>query len=169
MSNEWVEQIPEWRCHKIVRASKILEIKANMLTLEGIEKPAKVTEMYLSRNRPEPGGYFVIYDDGYESYSPKKAFEEGYSTWKPNIMALERLMEMHGCLNVRIEEGGAVTVYGEPLDYDKHLGNNAQGIRSLWGEMVTDREYLEVIKNMDEESRARLLDGLWDDKKKDPA
>jgi hypothetical protein len=25
------------------------------------------------------GGYFVVYDDGYTSYSPAAAFESGYS------------------------------------------------------------------------------------------
>lgn len=25
------------------------------------------------------GGYYVVYDDGYTSYSPAKAFEEGYA------------------------------------------------------------------------------------------
>ena len=28
---------------------------------------------------PHVGGYFVRYKDGYESYSPAAAFEEGYS------------------------------------------------------------------------------------------
>ena len=28
--------------------------------------------------RAEVGGYAVIYEDGYKSISPKKAFEEGY-------------------------------------------------------------------------------------------
>jgi hypothetical protein len=28
---------------------------------------------------PQPGGYFVVYKDGYKSFSPAKAFEEGYT------------------------------------------------------------------------------------------
>lgn len=31
-----------------------------------------------SRYIPVPGDYYVVYEDGYESISPRKAFEEGY-------------------------------------------------------------------------------------------
>jgi len=30
-------------------------------------------------HNPQPGGYFVVYKDGYKSFSPAKAFEEGYT------------------------------------------------------------------------------------------
>ena len=32
-----------------------------------------------SRYVPVPGDYYVVYDDGYKSVSPQKAFEEGYT------------------------------------------------------------------------------------------
>lgn len=38
-----------------------------------------VSRDYLAKHRPEPGGYYVVYDDGYKSFSPAKAFEDGYS------------------------------------------------------------------------------------------
>jgi hypothetical protein len=28
---------------------------------------------------PSVGGYYVVYDDGYKSYSPSEAFEGGYT------------------------------------------------------------------------------------------
>ncbi|EPJ3208563.1 hypothetical protein JGC44_21260 [Salmonella enterica subsp. enterica serovar Derby] len=31
-------------------------------------------------HQSEVGGYFVRYEDGYESYSPVEAFEKGYLT-----------------------------------------------------------------------------------------
>jgi len=34
---------------------------------------------YVKKHSPLPGGYYVLYEDGYESYSPAKAFEDGYS------------------------------------------------------------------------------------------
>lgn len=40
---------------------------------------ARVPEDWLAKHRPEVGGYFVTYDDGYESYSPATPFEEGYT------------------------------------------------------------------------------------------
>lgn len=41
--------------------------------------PFRVSAEYMRRHRPQPGGYFVVYADGYQSYSPAKAFEEGYA------------------------------------------------------------------------------------------
>jgi hypothetical protein len=31
------------------------------------------------RSNPQIGGYYVLYEDGYESFSPADAFESGYS------------------------------------------------------------------------------------------
>jgi hypothetical protein len=40
--------------------------------------PFIVSAEYLSKHKPEVGGYYVLYRDGYKSFSPAKAFEEGY-------------------------------------------------------------------------------------------
>jgi hypothetical protein len=51
-----------------------------VITPEGAEFPSFVVSAeYLAKHKPEVGGYFVVYTDGYESYSPAKAFEEGYT------------------------------------------------------------------------------------------
>lgn len=34
---------------------------------------------FLRKHKPVAGGYFVQYADGYKSFSPAKAFEEGYT------------------------------------------------------------------------------------------
>jgi len=41
--------------------------------------PFLVDGYFLSKHKPEVGGYFVQYADGYKSFSPAKAFEEGYT------------------------------------------------------------------------------------------
>lgn len=41
--------------------------------------PFEVDQEYMSRHKPSVGGYFVVYKDGYKSYSPAQAFEEGYT------------------------------------------------------------------------------------------
>lgn len=41
--------------------------------------PFQVSFEYVRKHGPKPGGYYVLYEDGYESYSPAKAFEEGYA------------------------------------------------------------------------------------------
>ena len=32
---------------------------------------------YLRKHNPHVGGYYVVYEDGYESFSPSEAFEKG--------------------------------------------------------------------------------------------
>jgi hypothetical protein len=87
-------ELPRWKCHKIVHGFKITRIeldadrrKTNEETDgsallhhgEGYFTSVKVDSEYLIRHKPEVGGYYVVYDDGYLSYSPAKAFEEGYT------------------------------------------------------------------------------------------
>jgi len=41
--------------------------------------PFFVDAQFLVKHQPEVGGYFVQYADGCKSFSPAKAFEEGYT------------------------------------------------------------------------------------------
>lgn len=41
--------------------------------------PFQVSGEYMKKHTPEVGGYYVVYADGYKSYSPAKAFEDGYT------------------------------------------------------------------------------------------
>lgn len=38
-----------------------------------------VPSSYMQKHSPEAGGYYVQYEDGYVSFSPAAAFEEGYT------------------------------------------------------------------------------------------
>lgn len=49
------------------------------ITPEAPFPPFEVNHAYVEKHKPAAGGYFVVYDDGYQSFSPGKAFEEGYS------------------------------------------------------------------------------------------
>lgn len=78
--------LPQYRCHKKVWALKIAKIEPRedgagaIITPE--EKgyaPFPVQHGYMVKHSPQVGGYWVQYDDGYQSYSPAKAFEDGYS------------------------------------------------------------------------------------------
>ena len=40
--------------------------------------PKKVKSSVISRYSPNRGDFFVVYEDGYQSISPRKAFLEGY-------------------------------------------------------------------------------------------
>lgn len=71
--------------HKRVQAGKILFMARDeendrlMLHLDSMANILPVAGAFLERHKPEIGGYYVRYADGYESYSPAQAFEEGYT------------------------------------------------------------------------------------------
>lgn len=82
----------KYQCHKIVEAALILDVSYRStenvaLMLEGAvgAHEEMVTYDWIRRrgNGAMPsdlvGGYFVRYPDGYTSWSPGKAFEEGYT------------------------------------------------------------------------------------------
>lgn len=80
-----------YTCHKTVQAMKIARVylidvsggpgPAALIgeAVPGYDRPTvHVTAEYLSKHNPQIGGYYVRYKDGYESFSPAKAFEDGY-------------------------------------------------------------------------------------------
>lgn len=88
-------EMPQYMSHKKVWALKIKEIlheedpvallnggdRWNVFIVpeeEGYDK-FKVTAAYVDKHKPQVGGYFVQYKDGYQSWSPADAFEEGYT------------------------------------------------------------------------------------------
>ena len=92
-----MKEMPKYRSHKIIHALKIKTIefcnlnKENKDTDEGAyitpeEKGFVVfrvdrdfVEKRITLPLPHGDcGYYVVYDDGYKSWSPTKAFEEGY-------------------------------------------------------------------------------------------
>lgn len=74
--------LQRYRCHKIVEAAEIVSISGNRVWMKQSD-PIDVSNEWLSRFHPETsdgmGGYFIRYADGYESWSPTQAFEEGYT------------------------------------------------------------------------------------------
>lgn len=91
--NESME-MPKYKSHKEVWALKIAKIEHDIdkakeenretdgsVTITPEEEGYalfKVDYNYIRKHNPEVGGYYVVYKDGYKSYSPAKAFEEGY-------------------------------------------------------------------------------------------
>lgn len=78
-------KVPKYKSHKVVKAWKIKAIQRNpddygyLLILEETSLPFWVSDEYVAKHQPQVGGYFVIYEDRYKSYSPTKTFEEGYT------------------------------------------------------------------------------------------
>jgi hypothetical protein len=73
-------EMPSYRSHKTVWALQIDHLEEDtMFFVDARYAPRKASDGLFTRYRPVPGDYFVVYKDGYESISPRKAFEEGYT------------------------------------------------------------------------------------------
>ena len=78
------KQMPQYLCNKKVGALKIKDIVGNIdgsatLTPEDTAyAPFVVDRYYVKTHEPQAGGYYVVYKDGYQSFSPADIFENGY-------------------------------------------------------------------------------------------
>lgn len=77
-------KLPQYISHKVVGALKIKDIQRlpegdQIIPDDEEYSPFIVSVEYSNKHNPQVGGYYVKYEDGYESYSPAKAFEEGYT------------------------------------------------------------------------------------------
>lgn len=90
MENETVgsvaAEMPRYKCHKEVWALKLSGVAPTnedgtaWLFFENKRYSAVLAPAdYMQKHSPYPGGYYVVYADGYKSYSPGEAFEAGYS------------------------------------------------------------------------------------------
>jgi hypothetical protein len=75
-----------YKSYKTVRAAKIKNIvvlSESQTKLELEDSDAIIVDKsFMSRHSPYVGGYYILYRDGYQSYSPKDAFEGGYEEVK---------------------------------------------------------------------------------------
>lgn len=110
-------EMPRYQCHKQVWALKIKAIEqapANqerqwpsgdwlLMPEEAGYAPIVVGhDEYVLRCKPQAGGYYVVYDDGYTSYSPAKAFEDGYTLAAAGADPIEREIAAKGKTAPRI-------------------------------------------------------------------
>lgn len=80
-------ELPRYKCHKEVHALKIKEVDdrgfaaggARLVFEEEGFAPIDVSEEYMRKHQPKVGGYYVVYEDDYESWSPGVAFKRGYT------------------------------------------------------------------------------------------
>jgi rRNA maturation protein Nop10 len=83
-------KLPWYRSHKVVEAVRIHSIMARGegglsllgsvdLGHSGYGVEVMVDAAYVAKHQPKTGGYYVRYEDGYESWSPADAFEGGYT------------------------------------------------------------------------------------------
>lgn len=79
-ANEAQREMPKYKSHKEVWALKIKSIENGVITPEDEGYgPFDPSEEYFNKHDPKAGGYYVVYEGGYKSWSPAEAFEGGYS------------------------------------------------------------------------------------------
>ena len=87
-------EMPRYKCIKEVWALKIKSIvfDSDLAAQSGRETdgsatftpeddcyaPIRLSAEFVHKHKPVEGGYYVVYKDGYKSFSPASAFEEGY-------------------------------------------------------------------------------------------
>ena len=79
-------EMPRYKSHKTVWALEISSVThrtdgSGDWRLEFVEKgyaPITAPAEMFSRYQPKAGDFYVVYADGYKSFSPRKAFLEGY-------------------------------------------------------------------------------------------
>lgn len=83
-----VAKLPVWKSHKLIFGDRILQVQHDPLQpgeiwwkLEGggLVHVEKSLYARVPIGIPPAGGFFVRYEDGYESWSPAGAFEGGYT------------------------------------------------------------------------------------------
>lgn len=89
-------EMPRYKCHKEVWALKIAKLEPAtgdvpsgpneetdggmiMTPADDGYAPLKLDADFVFKHRPKVGGYYVVYKDGYKSFSPADAFEDGYT------------------------------------------------------------------------------------------
>lgn len=78
-----MNSLRQYKSHKTVHAARITSYSipdANGITTVffGDDRHAKLPQSRFGGQRPSDG-YYVLYEDGYESWSPIEAFESGYT------------------------------------------------------------------------------------------
>lgn len=85
-----LDNLPAWRCHKVVKAARIEAAMPNATTMQlGLvwdaldgystcREAIDVDMQWCVQHKPELGGYLVVYEDGTTSYSPAEAFKTSY-------------------------------------------------------------------------------------------
>ena len=78
------DDLPHYKSHKVVGALQVSSVdrgvSGGVLHFDDEENSSiDLPEEYFAKHRPFMGGYFVVYKDGYQSFSPQDAFEDGYT------------------------------------------------------------------------------------------
>jgi len=148
-----------FKCNKTVHAEPMTDKAYRELHFKQHSSVKMVLPLY-DMGKPEQQGYHVVYskgsDDHYESWSPKKAFEEGYMSEQEYIAEVENharalAIGSFGWAVERMKQGakvarrgwngsGMFAYYVPANSYPADRGANVHGI--FENDMVPYRHYL---------------------------
>ena len=75
-----MREMPRYQSHKVVHALEIKAVDGTTITpADDGYGPFVVEQSWIDRHKPDAGGFYVVYEDGYKSYSPRAAFLGGYA------------------------------------------------------------------------------------------
>lgn len=114
LTQEFIDKMPSYQCHKVVQALKIKSMVKRTGVSQGVPTSLRyelvferegiptleVSEQWVRRSHCRAGGYFIRYDNGYTSFSPTEAFEDGYTriSSKEDPLTVEELNKATACL-----------------------------------------------------------------------
>ena len=165
--------IPKYKSHKEVWALKINKVvlDRDIAGIQGRETdgsaylyfevggytPIKVPFAYVDKHNPKAGGYYVVYEDGYKSWSPAEAFENGYSkVSRPNNESdkstTEPLEEKSG-----LSFGQAIEALNAGIRVSRE-GWNGKGMFVFQRPGDTlDQDFIHKVKSLPESTKAFLV------------
>lgn len=132
-------EMPKYRCHKVVHALKIEGIDKNhpdggaTLAVQAGFAAIGVDRDWVTRFKPADGyplGYYVVYEDGYKSWSPTEVFEKGYSRLESGAEVTSPLAQL-----TRIQEQQAKLVKAHPW-LSRHIHGGRLARDGLVGPLV---------------------------------
>lgn len=99
MGKSLEELLAVYKCHKVVKAVKVVEVHdtdeasiSRLVTVEGVDGYRQRVRISVPASLAIglliPGCYYVVYEDGYTTISPAKAFEAGYNLIETEVTKL---------------------------------------------------------------------------------
>lgn len=115
-------EMPKYQSHKQVHALEIESCDRTPMTtgdytltfVDSQYAPRVVSPEVVSRHMPEKGDFFVVYEDGYESISPRKPFVEGYTSKAAVGAEPAARREIRDHKVGEVNDGITITVHDEP-------------------------------------------------------
>jgi hypothetical protein len=120
-TSEAMTPMPQYESHKKVWALKIEKVHTDEdgqgIALVFVENRfamrAFTADQLKGKPFPASGWYMVQYEDGYVSFSPEKAFEEGYTLIgpkkRPTIAELEAILNSEEDTPITVNPDGSIT------------------------------------------------------------